>query len=186
MRRQHAAIPSTWNQVSNVSEAQGHDPFGTCLGCPFDMMIKRHLPIECSVPHHICEVPILYFYLCYLAFPLFSSYHSPLYVQTSLRWLVTHSHSLLLQQVVRPPLRARPTHNVVDKAGPVLPHVCLATTVRSRTTGTLNVFLVLVPELPLLKLPWSLWHEPRLLLPNHLRPQHPPRQPLLLPARPLS
>jgi len=29
MRRQYAAIPSTWNQVSNGLEAQGHDLLGT-------------------------------------------------------------------------------------------------------------------------------------------------------------
>jgi hypothetical protein len=117
---------------------------------------------------------------------LFFTYYSPSFIQTSFRWLVPHSHSLLLQQVVLTPLRVRPTHSVVDKAGPVLPHVCLATTVRSRTTGTLNVFLVLVPELLLLRLPWSLWPERQLLLPKHLRARHPPTQPLLLPARPLS
>jgi hypothetical protein len=32
MWRQHAAIPLTWNQVSNGLEAQGHDFLCTCLG----------------------------------------------------------------------------------------------------------------------------------------------------------
>lgn len=122
-------------------------------------------------------------YLCYLHSHPFFAYPSLSFIQTSFQWLATLSHSLLLQQAVPTPPRGRLTRSVVDKASPVPLPVYLATTVRSRTTGTLSVFLALAQEpRPLLlpRPPWSLWHEPRLL-----RPRLPPRQPLLLPARPL-
>jgi hypothetical protein len=71
---------------------------------------------------------------------LFKSF---LQIHTSIQWLVTHSHTLLWRQLVLWLPRARPTHNVEDKAGPVLLPVWMATTALLRMTGTPNVFLAL-------------------------------------------